>query len=121
MRLCIPTGTNEGNQARVFTHFGSAPFFTIHDTETGACEIVQNSNSAHVHGACQPMGALVGHRIDAVICSGMGAGAAQKVNAKGIRIYRADPGTVETIVEQFKGGKLSEFLMESACIQHDCH
>jgi len=105
----------------VFNHFGSAPFFTIHDTETGACEVVKNSNSSHAHGACQPMSALVGHRIDVVICSGMGAGAMQKVSAQGIRVYQADPGTVEDIVTLFKGEKLSEFMIKSACVQHDCH
>jgi predicted Fe-Mo cluster-binding NifX family protein len=121
MRLCIPTGTQEGNQARVFAHFGSAPFFTIHDTETGLCEVVKNINAAHDHGTCQPMNSLAGRQLDAVISLGMGAGAVRKVNAQGLRVYRAAPGTVGEIAAQFKAGRVSEFSAENACVEHDCH
>jgi hypothetical protein len=33
MKICIPTETNEGKSAAVYGHFGSAPYFTIIDTE----------------------------------------------------------------------------------------
>ena len=36
MKVCFPTQTNEGLAAAVYGHFGSAPFFTLCDTQDGA-------------------------------------------------------------------------------------
>lgn len=121
MRLCIPTETNEGKQGEVYGHFGSAPYFTIYDTEKDSVEIINNSNQHHSHGMCQPMNALIGKKIDAVVCGGMGARAVQKLNESGIRAYRVAPGTVANIAEQFMKGGLDEITVNNACVQHECH
>ena len=34
MKLCIPTRTDEGLEATSTGHFGSAPYFTLVDTES---------------------------------------------------------------------------------------
>ncbi|HNX91571.1 MAG TPA: NifB/NifX family molybdenum-iron cluster-binding protein, partial [Candidatus Omnitrophota bacterium] len=94
MKICIPTEGNEGMNAKVYGHFGSAPFFTIVDSKSGAIEIVDNANQHHAHGMCQPMNALTGKQVDAVVTGGMGARAVQKLNEGGIKAYRALPGTV---------------------------
>jgi predicted Fe-Mo cluster-binding NifX family protein len=73
MKICIPTETDAGKKAKVYGHFGSAPYFTIYDTEKDDCETVDNSNQHHIHGTCHPVGALDSQRIDAVVCAGMGA------------------------------------------------
>ena len=44
MKLCIPTETNEGKNAKVYGHFGSAPYFTIVDTEKDTVEVIDNAN-----------------------------------------------------------------------------
>jgi predicted Fe-Mo cluster-binding NifX family protein len=121
MRLCIPTATNEGKTAAVHGHFGSAPFFTIFDTADGSVEIIDNANEHHSHGACQPMSALTGKKIDAVVCAGMGARAVQKLNEGGIKVYRAISGTAADIAGQFLKGGLEEITVENACMQHKCH
>ena len=69
MRICIPTETDDGNDAQVNAHFGSAPVFTIYDTDSHELEYVNNSAHQHIHGMCQPMTALKGRRIDSVICN----------------------------------------------------
>jgi predicted Fe-Mo cluster-binding NifX family protein len=120
MKICIPTETQTGKNANVYGHFGSAPFFTIYDTDSDSVEIIENSNQHHSHGACQPMAALMGKAIDAVVCGGMGARAVQKLNEGGIKAYRALGGTVAQIVEQYKIGKLEELTIQNACTQHDC-
>ena len=121
MRICIPTTTNDGKTANVHAHFGSAPFFTIYDADKDAVEIIDNANQHHSHGMCQPMGALIGKKIDAVVCGGMGARAIQKLNEADIKVYRAIPGSVEEIAQQFSKGGLEEITAENACQEHNCH
>jgi predicted DNA-binding protein (UPF0251 family)/predicted Fe-Mo cluster-binding NifX family protein len=121
VKLCIPTTTNEGKTAAVHGHFGSAPYFTIYDTDTGEVEVIDNANQHHSHGTCQPMSALTGRKIDAVVCAGMGARAVQKLNDGGIKVYRAVAGTVADIAGQFLKGGLEEITAENACTQHHCH
>ena len=120
MKICIPTETQDGKAANVYGHFGSAPYFTIYDTVADTVEIINNANQHHTHGACQPMMALIGTEIDAVVCGGMGARAVQKLNEGGIKAYRALGGTVAQIAEQYKIGKLEELTIQNACTQHDC-
>ena len=43
MRICIPTETDDGNDAQVNAHFGSAPVFTIYDTDSRKLHSVKNS------------------------------------------------------------------------------
>jgi predicted DNA-binding protein (UPF0251 family)/predicted Fe-Mo cluster-binding NifX family protein len=121
VRLCIPTKTNEGKIAIVHGHFGSAPYFTIYDTAKGGVEVIDNANQHHSHGACQPMSALTGRKINAVVCAGMGARAVQKLNEGGIKVYRAVSGSVADIAGQFLKGGLEEITAENACAQHHCH
>ncbi len=121
MKLCIPTETNAGKSASVYGHFGSAPFFTIVDTEKDTVEVIDNTNQHHAHGMCQPMKSLTGKKIDAVVTGGMGARAVQGLNQGGIKAYRAIPGTVTDIVDQFIKGGLEEITVQNACAQHGCH
>jgi len=121
MKICIPTATREGKSAQVYEHFGSAPYFTVCDTEKNTVEIIDNSNQHHSHGMCHPMAALAGKGIDAVVTGGMGARAVQKLNESGIKTYRAVPGTVEDLLKQFLGGRLGEITVNNACAQHGCH
>lgn len=121
MRICVPTETNDGTAAQVYGHFGSAPYFTIYDTDKDTVEILDNSNQRHAHGMCHPMAALMGKNIDAVICGGMGARAVEKLNEGGIKAYRSMAGTVADIAAQFLKGGLQEITVENACAQHNCH
>jgi predicted Fe-Mo cluster-binding NifX family protein len=121
MRICIPTKTKEGKTASVHEHFGSAPYFTIFDTEKNVIEIVDNSNQHHSHGMCQPMTALTDKNIEVVVCGGMGARAVQKLNETGIKVYMAPLGTAEDIINQYENGGLGELTAQNACNQHNCH
>jgi predicted Fe-Mo cluster-binding NifX family protein len=121
MRLCIPTGTADGKTAIVHAHFGGAPYFTIYDTDKGEVEVVNNDNQHHSHGMCQPLAVLSTKNINAVVCGGMGARAIMKLNEAGIKAYRAVPGSVEEIAQQFAKGGLEEITVENACQQHNCH
>jgi ArsR family transcriptional regulator len=121
MKICIPTVTADGKQAKVHEHFGGAPYFTIYDTEKDSVEVVNNDNQHHSHGMCQPMEALSAKGIDAVVCGGMGARAIQKLNEAGVKVYRAVPGSVAEIAQQFSKGGLEEITADNACREHNCH
>lgn len=122
MRICIPTETDMGQKAKVFGHFGSAPYFTIYDTEKDGFETVDNSNQHHIHGTCNPIDALNGKDIDAVACNGMGMRAIQKLNEAGIRAYIAPGDNVREIIDKYRTKELEEITLENACNQHHgCH
>ena len=70
---------------------------------------------------CQPMNALMGKKIDAVVTGGMGARAIQKLNEEGVRVYRVIPGKVADIISQFTKSGLEELTVQNACARHGCH
>lgn len=123
MKICIPTQTKEGLNARVFGHFGSAPYFTLYDTDSGQVQTLDNTNAHHAHGMCHPVGVVAPAGVDAVVCMGMGRRAVEKLNEAGIKAYRMDAETVAELVEKYKAGQLVELTVENACGHHHggCH
>jgi len=121
MKICIPTETGAGLKAKINAHFGSAPYFTIYDTDNETIEIISNSNQHHMHGMCQPLGVLGDKGIDVVVCGGMGARAVMKLNEGGIKAYKAIAGTAADVLKRYKEGSLQEITSEIACDHSDCH
>jgi len=118
MRLCIPVAADQGMDSPVFGHFGSAPMFAIHDTESGETVFTDNGNEHHAHGHCQPVGALGDQAVDAILVGGMGGHAVSRLSAAGIKVYRAAPGTLADAVEAWRAGTLEEITAEGACAHH---
>ena len=125
MKLCIPVAENQALNSIVYGHFGSAPFFLLVDPETLAVEPLANHDEHHVHGACNPLKALAGRAVDAVIVGGIGAGAVRGLRQAGIAVYRSHAQTVAAAVAQFNAGELPELDVQHACSGHatgaDCH
>jgi predicted Fe-Mo cluster-binding NifX family protein len=120
MKICIPTGDKEGKRSRVCGHFGSAPFFMIYDTDTDSYEAVENTDSHHSHGMCHPLRSLDGKKIGAVVCSGMGARAVQKLNVSGIKAFKIKGATAGEAVDNYRSGALEEITVLNACADHTC-
>ena len=120
MKLCIPAQSNSGMSAPVCDHFGSAPFFTIYDTETGIALIVDNGDREHIHGSCNPVGMLTAKGVSSIVCRGMGIRALAVLKAQGILAYRTDAETVEDAVKAYRENKLKELDPEHACRDHLC-
>jgi predicted Fe-Mo cluster-binding NifX family protein len=118
MRMCVPVQENKGLESVAFGHFGSAPFFIIHDTDTGKTVAVENGNRHHAHGSCHPMEAVGGESVDAIIVGGIGMRAIGGLNAAGIRVYRSVEGTVQSNIDAYRRGALVEITPESACGHH---
>jgi len=72
----------------------------------------------HVHGACNPIMALDGKAVNAMVVGGIGAGALTKLNALGIRVYAAGAPTVRENLVLLGENKLEELSVDSSCCSH---
>ena len=118
MKIAFPVEKNEGLKSPVYGHFGSAPFLIIVDTESDAHDTLNNIDLHHQHGQCQPLKALGGTTVEAVVVGGIGGGALQRLQSTGIRVFRAVDGNVGENLELVKSRKLPEFLMNMTCAGH---
>ena len=120
MRICVPVVENKGMDSVPFNHFGSAPMFVICDLENKEVKTIGNGDLGHEHGKCQPIKALSGETVDAVIARGIGQGAIVKLNSMGIKVYRACEGDIATNVAMLKDNKLNEFPANHTCSHDGC-
>ncbi len=118
MKICIPTQEDKGLDSSVYGHFGSAPYFMICNTENNEIKAISNMNEHHEHGACNPLAALNGEMVAAIIVGGIGKRAILGLNSMGIKVYQSIDGLVKDNVKAFKEGKLSEVDSENACAGH---
>jgi len=118
MKICIPTNDDRGMDAVLCDHFGSAPFFTFIDTETGTCEVMKNGGSDHVHGACRPLEFMGKRPVDAVVCRGLGRGAFSKLQAGGVKVLVSLEADVSETVRAFEEDRLLAMSLERACGGH---
>ncbi|MGL5314951.1 MAG: NifB/NifX family molybdenum-iron cluster-binding protein [Peptostreptococcaceae bacterium] len=120
MKICVPVEVNEGLDSKPFGHFGSAPMFVVCDLESGEVNKIENGDLGHEHGKCQPLKALSGTAVDAVIVGGIGQGAIVKLNQMGIKVYKAQADTIGDNINLLKENKLQEFSMNHTCSHDGC-
>jgi len=118
MKVCFPVDENQGLASQVFNHFGSAPEFLIVDVTTSEFQSISNSDNVHQHGSCNPVAGLGGHHVDAIIAGGIGGGALHKLNAAGIRAFKARSGSISENIDLLKTGTLQEYLPGHTCGGH---
>ena len=118
MKICFPVQNNMEMDSLVYGHFGSAPAFVIVDTGTDSVKTISNSDKHHEHGACNPIMALNNEQVDAIVVGGIGGGALNKLNQKGIKVFRAQQPTVQENVALFNAGALLEFTLQHTCSGH---
>jgi predicted Fe-Mo cluster-binding NifX family protein len=115
MKVAFPTELNHGMDSVVFEHFGSANFFILVDSETETMEVLMNQDLNHQHGQCQPLKALGGKEIDAVVVGGIGGTAMTKLKKNGKTVYHAVAGSVRKNLSLLKSGELTEFMPFDVC------
>jgi len=110
-------------------HFGSAPYFTIVDTDSGECDALTNGGHGH-GGSCTPLALLGPARIEAVACRGMGHGARNALEQAGVKVLVAEGNSVSDVVDAVRRGSLRPLGPDQACGGHqhgkmngqeDCH
>jgi predicted Fe-Mo cluster-binding NifX family protein len=115
MRICVPTETDEGTGAAVSRHFGSAPWFSVVDSVTGAVAAVANRHVDHDHGHCDPVGQLADLAPDIVVVAGIGGTALGRLAAAGIPTYLTRAATLGNVLAQVRAGGLEEIDPKDAC------
>lgn len=118
MRICFPVEVNAGLESPVYKHFGSAPLFIVVDTETRQASELQNNDQQHQHGACSPLKALGTDQFDGIVVGGIGGGALNGLHRMGLKVFRAEEGTIGKNVDLFLEGGLPEFLPQQTCGGH---
>lgn len=118
MRICFAVEQYEGMDSFVYGHFGSAPAFVVVDTTDDSVRRINNGDLGHAHGACNPIMALNGSEVDAVVVGGIGAGALRGLNARGIRVFAAVEQTVKGNLDLIKTNRLPEMTMLQTCAGH---
>jgi predicted Fe-Mo cluster-binding NifX family protein len=119
MKVGFAVHSDQGIESKVFGHFGSAPAFIIVDTETKDPVTVNNKDLNHIHGACNPITALDGHSVNAMVVGGIGTGAINKLNAMGVKVYAAAAPTVKENLDLLIENKLQELSPFDACRAHE--
>jgi predicted Fe-Mo cluster-binding NifX family protein len=118
MRICIPVADDSGLDSRLYDHFGSAPFFALADTESGAVDVVRNSGHHHGHGQCRPIAHVDVDRTDAVVCQGMGKRAFASLRKGGLEVWITDADTVRDAIAEARAGRLEKLSVDGACGGH---
>ncbi len=122
MKIIVPLDEQAGQNSRMSEHFGSAPFFAVADSENSSFEIIPNTSMHHDHGQCTPAHFFSELGINVLLCNGIGAGAANKLQMMGIDIYMAAMSpTLETALTRFSQGALAKVTEEKTCHGHNCH
>jgi predicted Fe-Mo cluster-binding NifX family protein len=116
MKVGFAVQTDQGIESKVYDHFGSAPAFIIVDHE--GKDFIYNKDLHHVHGACNPIMALDGKSVDAMVVGGIGAGALRKLNAQGIKVFGAAAPTVKENLALLNDNKLQELTENHSCRAH---
>jgi predicted Fe-Mo cluster-binding NifX family protein len=118
MRICFPIENDRGLDSTVSDHFGSAPLFLLTDTVSGEATVISNSDQHHSHGACNPLQALQGNRIEGIAVRNIGAGAIGHLTRSGLRVYKATEETVRANVDKLVSNTLSEYTPSDGCSGH---
>lgn len=101
---------------QIFQHFGHTEQFKIYEvsgSEITASEIVNTDGNGH--GALA--GFLKGHKVEALICGGIGGGARQALEEADIKLYGGVTGEADKAVADFLAGGLS-YNPEIQCSHH---
>ena len=100
MRIAIATDSNF-----VSEHFGRCPFYTIVDIEEGKVikkEVIENPG--HQPGFIPQF--LHEHKVECIICGGMGTRAKGFFDQFGIQTLVGISGSIDEVIEKFQNGTL---------------
>ncbi len=118
MQICIPTEDDRALDARVYDHFGSAPFFALADTESGDIEMLDNTKGRHRHGECEPIDHIDADQTDAVVCRGIGKRACASLERAGVDVLITAAHTVRDVIAEAREKKLRRLSTDEACGGH---
>jgi predicted Fe-Mo cluster-binding NifX family protein len=110
MKICIPAKGPE-SQELVDERFGRAPFYLIHNTETGSTESFKNPAAEAMSGVGpRAVQFLIDHDVRVLITARVGGNALEALKAGGITIllYEEAGRTVRDAIAAYTAGNLRE-------------
>lgn len=120
-RIAVPSMDATGLDSQRSGHFGHCPCFTLIDVVDGQItEVSIVDNVAHREGGCLvPVNLLAGHKVTALVVSGIGMRPLVGFNDVGITVYyEAQTPGVKDVVELLLADKLPEMQPQNACGGH---
>jgi predicted Fe-Mo cluster-binding NifX family protein len=115
VKVCIPIENGEDLSATICEHFGAAPAYLLHDTESGESKLVGGTEGEHEHGGCRPLDSLEVDTLDAMIVGGIGPRAVARLGQAGVRVYRAEGRTAKDNIDALLRGELPELTSDETC------
>lgn len=108
MKIAV-TATGRNLEAPVDPRFGRAPYILIVDTETMACEALDNSSNVNAFkGAGIQAATMIAERGVQVLLTGYcGPNAFRTLAAAGMKVVSDVTGTAREAVETFKAGRVA--------------
>lgn len=107
MKVALPV-ENKSLEIPICASLGRTPLYVLIDMDSGAHEFLENTATASQGGAgIKAAQALVDNGVAALITHRCGENAAQVLNAAGVKMYRAQDGSVNDNIIALKNGKLS--------------
>ncbi len=114
MKMCLPTVSAAGLQARISPHFGKAPFYTVVDVAAGTVESVPNPRTSSCGGR-DIAESLLALGVDSVVCRRMGGHALERLSGAGVRVQVTDQWLTADAVEAARVGGLPQLEPGDAC------
>lgn len=108
---------NHGLDSQVAQHFGRAAGYALVDDNKELITTIENK-SEHMGGVGKPPDVLINHKIDILLCSGLGPRAIKRFEDVGIEVYVGAYGTVGETIDLFHKGQLQMATDENACKEH---
>lgn len=106
MKVVVPV-ESKSLKASVCPSFGRTPLFALFDTDGGTHEFIDNGAVTSQGGAgIKSAQTLVDRGATALITYRCGENAAKVLNAAGVKMYKAQDGSVEDNIAKFKEGQL---------------
>ncbi len=122
MKACIPVVEDQGLDSRVHPHFGSAPMVLVVDTDSGAARTVPNVEGRR-HGRCPRLGLVADEKVDAVIVTGIGPGALDRLRSAQVRVYHTTRAPARAALAGIGAGRLAPAFgeVDPDRAAHACH
>ncbi|NLP48228.1 MAG: dinitrogenase iron-molybdenum cofactor biosynthesis protein [Clostridiales bacterium] len=107
MKIAIPANEKDIN-TEVSASFGRAPYYLIHDTQSGENTFIENTAAQAAGGAGIKAAQLVvdsGAKV--ALSPRLGQNAADVLKNSGVEIYKSNDKSLKDNIEDFAAGKLS--------------
>ena len=104
MKIAVPT-----RDGVVDDHFGHCHHYTIYEVENGAIVDIEELPAPQGCGCKSGIAPLLAARgVEVMLAGNMGDGAKNVLAANGIKAIRGCSGCVDTLVEEYLAGKISD-------------